>query len=309
MVISEILTSLVMIFLLIIPGIIFRKKDIISAAQSDGISSLAVNITWPCLVVDAMQMDFSAAVLKDSGYMMAAAMVVFAMTAVVTLVLSKLLRLDNSKRYITAFMLLFGNTGFIGIPVIRALYGTEAVFFAAILEMVNDVVIFTIGMMLIQMSAGAKLRFEPKLFLNPGLRGVIVGLLLFLLDIRLPEVIGGAVEMVGDATTPLTMFLIGYQLGGLKAKEILKDASIYVISFTKLLIVPVLALIVLRVAVGDFSLLEKVLIMSFAMPAGSVSVIFSQQYRGETAFATKTVLLSTLFSIVTIPVFAVMMEM
>ena len=307
MVISEILTSLVMIFLLIIPGIIFRKKDIISAAQSDGISSLAVNITWPCLVVDAMQMDFSAAVLKDSGYMMAAAMVVFAMTAVVTLVLSKLLRLDNSKRYITAFMLLFGNTGFIGIPVIRALYGTEAVFFAAILEMVNDVVIFTIGMMLIQMSAGAKLRFEPKLF--PGLIGVIVGLLLFLLDIRLPEVIGGAVEMVGDATTPLTMFLIGYQLGGLKAKEILKDASIYVISFTKLLIVPVLALIVLRVAVGDFSLLEKVLIMSFAMPAGSVSVIFSQQYRGETAFATKTVLLSTLFSIVTIPVFAVMMEM
>ena len=309
MVISEILTSLVMIFLLIIPGIIFRKKDIISAAQSDGISSLAVNITWPCLVVDAMQMDFSAAVLKDSGYMMAAAMVVFAMTAVVTLVLSKLLRLDNSKRYITAFMLLFGNTGFIGIPVIRALYGTEAVFFAAILEMVNDVVIFTIGMMLIQMSAGAKLRFEPKLFLNPGLIGVIVGLLLFLLDIRLPEVIGGAVEMVGDATTPLTMFLIGYQLGGLKAKEILKDASIYVISFTKLLIVPVLALIVLRVAVGDFSLVEKVLIMSFAMPAGSVSVIFSQQYRGETAFATKTVLLSTLFSIVTIPVFAVMMEM
>lgn len=309
MVISEILTSLVMIFLLIIPGIIFRKKDIISAAQSDGISSLVVNITWPCLVVDAMQMDFSAAVLKDSGYMMAAAMVVFAMTAVVTLVLSKLLRLDNSKRYITAFMLLFGNTGFIGIPVIRALYGTEAVFFAAILEMVNDVVIFTIGMMLIQMSAGAKLRFEPKLFLNPGLIGVIVGLLLFLLDIRLPEVIGGAVEMVGDATTPLTMFLIGYQLGGLKAKEILKDASIYVISFTKLLIVPVLALIVLRVAVGDFSLLEKVLIMSFAMPAGSVSVIFSQQYRGETAFATKTVLLSTLFSIVTIPVFAVMMEM
>ena len=234
MVISEILTSLVMIFLLIIPGIIFRKKDIISAAQSDGISSLAVNITWPCLVVDAMQMDFSAAVLKDSGYMMAAAMVVFAMTAVVTLVLSKLLRLDNSKRYITAFMLLFGNTGFIGIPVIRALYGTEAVFFAAILEMVNDVVIFTIGMMLIQMSAGAKLRFEPKLFLNPGLIGVIVGLLLFLLDIRLPEVIGGAVEMVGDATTPLTMFLIGYQLSGLKAKEILKDASIYAVSYTHL---------------------------------------------------------------------------
>lgn len=308
MVISEILTSLVMIFLLIIPGIIFRKKDIISTVQSDGISSLAVNVTWPCLVVDAMQMDFSIAVLKDSGYMMAVALAVFAIAAVLTVVLSKLLKLDHRRRYITAFMLMFGNTGFIGIPVIRALYGTEAVFFAAILEMVNDVVIFTIGMVLIQMSAGAKLKFEPKLFLNPGLIGVLAGLLLFLLDIRLPEVIGGAVEMVGSATTPLTMFLIGYQLGGLKGREILKDTAVYAVSFTKLMIVPSLVLIILNLFAGEFSMLEKVLIMSFAMPVGSVSVIFSQQYRGETAFATKAVLLSTLFSIVTIPIFAIMVE-
>ena len=309
MVVTEILTSLVMIFLLMVPGVVFRKKDVISIEQSDGISAFAVNITWPCMVIDAMQMEFSIGVLRDSGYAMGIAMIMFVMIAVVTLIISKLLRLSERKRYITAFMLLFGNTGFIGIPVIKALYGGEAVFFAAIIEMVNDILIFTVGIVLIQMSAGAKLRMEPKRMLSPGLIGVMIGLVLFVMNIRLPEVIGGAVEMVGNATTPLTMFLIGYQLGGLSLKEILSDRDVYAISFVKLLIVPVMTLVFLRLVAGEFSLLEKVLILSFAMPAASVSAIFSQQYRGEVALATKTVLLSTLFSVVTIPVFAIIMEM
>ncbi len=308
MVIGEMITSLVMIFLLMIPGVIFKKKEIISVEQSDGISSIVVNVTWPCMVIDAMQMDFSVAVLKDSGYTMAVTLLLFAAIAVLTLLLAKLLRLDRRKRCITAFMLLFGNTGFIGIPVIRALYGTEAVFFAAIIEMVNDIAIFTVGMVLIQMSAGAKLSMDPKRLINPGLIGVIIGLVLFLLDMRLPEVIGGAVELIGNATTPLTMFLIGYQLGGIRIKEILSDRNVYAITFVRLLVIPVMALVVMRLIAGEFSLLEKVIVLSFAMPAASVSAIFSQQYRGETMLAAKTVLLSTLLSVVTISVFAIFME-
>ena len=72
---------------------------------------------------------------------------------------------------------------------------------------------------------------------------------------------------------------------------------------------PVAVLVILKLWAGDFTLLEKVLILSFAMPVASVSAIFSQQYKGEASFATKSVLLSTIFSIVTIPVFAIIMEM
>ena len=309
MVISEIITSLVMIFILMVPGVIFRKAGVITEGQSDGISSIVVNITWPCLVIDAMQIDFSVDMLKESGYMSVIALVIFAAIVAVTFILSWMLGLDRRKKYITAFMLLFGNTGFIGLPVIKALYGGEAMFFAGILEIINDVAIFTIGIMLIQMSAGARMKIEPRRIFNPGLIGVIIGLVLFLLDFRLPDVLGGAVEMVGDATTPLTMFLIGYQLGGMKLKEILGDRNVYAVSFVKLIVVPVLALVALRLLTGEFSLMEKVLILSFAMPAASMSAIFSQQYRGEAAFATKTVLLSTLLSVITIPVFAIIMEM
>lgn len=309
MLVWPILNSLIMIFILIVPGIFFRKRKIITENQNDALSSLVMNLTWPCLVIGAMQMEFSMQILRDTAYMLAVAFVVFAILLAISFPLSKVLRMSKTKQYLAVFMLIFGNTGFLGIPVIKALYGTEAVFYAAILEMVNDILMFTIGIVLIQLSAGADLKISPKQFLNPGLIGVIVGLLLFLLNIQLPEMLSGSIDMIGAATTPLTMFVIGFQLGGLKLQEIVGDWRVYVISFVKLMIVPLITVLVVKLWVGEFSLLEKVLIVSFAMPVASATAIFSQQYKGETAFATKTVLLSTVLSILTIPIFAVIIEL
>ena len=309
MLVWPILSSLIMIFLLIIPGIFFKKRTIITDNQNGAVSSIVVNLTWPCLVIDAMQMEFSIQTLKDTGYMLAVACVVFAILMAISFPLSKALRMTKTKQYLAVFMLIFGNTGFLGIPVIKALYGTEAVFYAAILEMVNDILMFTVGIVLIQLSAGADLKISPKQLLNPGLIGVAIGLLLFLLNIQLPEMLAGSIQMIGAATTPLTMFVIGFQLGGLKLREIVGDWQVYVISFAKLLLVPVITLLVVKLWAGEFSLLEKVLIISFAMPVASATTIFSQQYKGETAFATKTVLLSTVLSIITIPIFAIIIEL
>ncbi len=304
-----ILNSLIMIFILIVPGLFFRKRNLLTENQNDAVSSIVVNLTWPCLVIDAMQIEYSLQTLKDTGYISAMAAVIFAVLILISIPLAKLLRMSKTKQYVTIFMMLFGNTGFIGIPVIKALYGTNAIFFAAIVELMNDVFLFTLGIVLIQLSAGAQLKINPRQFLNPGLIGVIIGLALFLLNIQLPELFSGCIEMIGNATTPLTMFVIGFQLGGLKLKEIAGDWKVYAVCFMKLLIVPVAALIVAKLWAGDLTLLEKVLVVSFAMPVASVSAIFSQQYKGEAAFATKTVLLSTVFSIITIPIFAIILEL
>ena len=279
MVVWPILSSLIMIFILIIPGVFFKKKNILTEDQNGAINSIVVNLTWPCLVIDAMQMKFSLEVLKDSAYILVVCLLILA--------------------------IIFA----IGIPVIKALYGTDAVFYAAIVELINDILIFTVGILLIQLSAGANLKVGFKQFINPGLIGVIIGLILFLLNIQLPNLIGGSIEMIGNATTPLTMFCIGFQIGGLKLKEIAGDFQVYAICFVKLLIVPILTLLAVKLWAGDFSMLEKVLIIGFAMPVGAVASIFSQQYKGEAAFATKSVLLSTVLSLITIPIFAIIMEL
>lgn len=304
-----ILSSLIMIFILILPGLFFKKRNIISEEQNNAVSSIVVNLTWPCLVIDAMQMEFNIRILKDSGYILAVTAVIFIVLAALSVPLAKIMRLPKTKQYLTAFMMIFGNTGFIGIPVIKALYGTEALFFAAIVELINDILLFTVGIMLIELSAGAKLKIGVRQFINPGLIGVLAGMVLFLLNIELPGVLAGSVEMIGNATTPLTMFVIGFQLGGLKFKEVAGDWKVYAICFVKLMMVPLIALGIVKLWAGDFTMLEKVVIISFAMPVASVAAIFSQQYKGEVAFATKSVLLSTLFSVLSIPIFAILMEL
>ena len=309
MLISEILSSLAMIFRMMVPGFIFRKKDILDEHQVDAVTSVTVNLTWPCLVIDAMQVNFSIDILKQSGYIMAVSMVLFAVIALIGFSVAKLMRLSSGKRYLMVFALIFGNTGFIGIPVMKALYGSEALFFTAIIELVNDIFMFTVGITLIQLSAGKKSKLEPKELLSPGMIGVLIGLILFLADFRLPEMLGGSVEMIGNATTPLAMFVIGYQLGSMKVRTLLGEWQVYVVIFFKLVVIPVLALVFVKILAEEFSLMEKVIVLCFAMPAASASVLFSRQYHGETDFATKVVLLSTLCSLAVIPLFAIIIEL
>lgn len=308
MVAISIINSLAMIFIMILPGYIFRKRSIISVTQIGAVNSIVVNLTWPCLVIDAMQIKFSADTLKDAGYIVIVCFIAFAVIAVLGIPIVKHLKLNKSKQYLVLFMFLQGNTGFIGIPVIKALYGTNALFYAAIVEFAHDIFLFTIGVLLIQMSAGVSLKIRPLDLLSPGLVGVIIGIVLFIMDFRLPDVLGGSIEMIGNATTPLTMFSIGFQLGSIRLKEFFKEWQVYAVLFVKLMIVPAITVIILMILSEEIALLEKVIIILFAMPIASVASIFSQQYKGEVEFATKSVLLSTVMSLVTVPIFAILLE-
>ncbi|MBI6874405.1 AEC family transporter [Clostridium aciditolerans] len=308
MTIMEIINSLCMIFIMIIPGIIFRKKELIDTNQSKGISTVVVNLTWPCLVIDAMQVKFSQEIFKRSQYIFVVVLLVFAIAFIVGFLLVKMLKIKREQGGIFAFMLVFANTGFMGIPVINALYGKEAVFYASIIEMVNDIMLFTVGIMLIQLSAGIKTKISFKEFLTPGIIGVIIGYVMFLCNFQLPGFLGHSVNIIGAATTPLTMFVIGVQVGELRFKELLGNGAIYVMSFVKLLIIPIIALLIMRFIFNDSSLLAKVLIISFAMPVAACTTIFSQQYNADVGFATKGVLLSTVVSVATIPIFAMILR-
>lgn len=303
----EILDSLFMIFIMILPGIVFQKKHLIESIQAEGINSIVVNLTWPCLVIDAMQVPFSQEVFRQSISMFLIIVLIYAIVCGLALILVKMMKMGRQRGGLFAFMLLFANTGFMGIPVINALYGKEAVFYASIVEMVSDVMIFTLGIFLIQFSAGAKAKFDLRGLLTPGMIGVVIGYGMFLLDFQLPGFLGDSVGIIGSATTPLTMFIIGYQLGALKIKDIVGDYYIYILSFGKLIVIPALSILVMQLILQDTSLMSKVLIMGFAMPVAACTVIFSQQYKADVAFATKGVLISTLFSVATIPIIAIIL--
>jgi len=301
--------SLLKIFLILLPGVYFGRKNIIDEKQCEGISSIVVNIAWPCLVITALQMDFSETLLINSGLLAGAFVVVSVLAYAVGMVLCRFLKTDDQITYLIIYMFLFSNTGFMGIPVCETLYGEEGVFYAALMDSLSDVFVFTVGTFLVKKSMGVTIKNNPKELITPGLISIVIGVSLFLLDIKLPAVLGETLSTVGGITTPLAMFIIGYKLGKMKIKDMLGDRTAYIVSGFRLLVLPAVVLGALVVLGVEMTVLTKVIAMEIAMPVATCTVIFVEQYKGNTPFASKCVLLSTLMSVVTIPIFAMLLEM
>ena len=305
---TQIILSLVKLFLMIIPGYILGRTHVMSDEQSKGISTVIVNVTWPCLIVISLQRDFSKELCINMGIlavaMVAAMIIAFAFAKLVC----RFMKLDNSKTYLLTFMLMFGNTGFMGIPVCAALYGGEGTFYAALIDAVQDVFIFTVGLILIERSTGKHIGLSVKHFLTPGMASIVVGLGLFVAGITLPQIVYVPMETIGTATSPLAMIVVGFQLGQISLKDLVSDSRLYVMSFFRLIAMPVIFLAGVMIVFPDMNLLCKVIVVEMATPVAACTAIFSQQYDGDVAFATKGVMLSTVLSIVTLSVFAVIAE-
>lgn len=300
--------SLLKIFLILLPGVYFGRKNIIDEKQCEGISSIVVNIAWPCLVITALQMDFSEMLLINSGLLAGAFVVASVLAYAVGMVLCRFLKTDDQITYLIIYMFLFSNTGFMGIPVCETLYGEEGVFYAALMDSLSDVFVFTVGTFLVKKSMGVTIKNNPKELITPGLISIVIGVSLFLLNIKLPTVLADTLATVGGITTPLAMFIIGYKLGRMRIKDMLGDRIAYIVSGFRLLVLPAVVLGILVIFGVEMTILTKVVAMEIAMPVATCTVIFVEQYRGNTEFASKCVLLSTLLSVVTIPVFAMLLE-
>ncbi len=300
--------SLLKIFLILLPGIYFGRKNIIDEKQCEGISSIVVNIAWPCLVITALQMDFSETLVINSGLLAGAFVVISVLAYAVGMVLCRFLKTDDQIAYLIIYMFLFSNTGFMGIPVCETLYGEEGVFYAALMDSLSDIFVFTVGTFLVKKSMGVIIKNNPKELITPGLISIVIGVSLFLLDIKLPTVLADTLATVGGITTPLAMFIIGYKLGKMNLKDMLGDRTAYIVSGFRLLVLPAIVVLALWGFGVEMTVLTKVIAMEIAMPVATCTVIFVEQYKGNTQFASKCVLLSTLLSVVTIPVFAMLLE-
>ena len=130
---------------------------------------------------------------------------------------------------------------------------------------------------------------------------------MFLMGIKLPDVIGQPVSMLANTTAPIAMSVLGFQLGGLSLRNLAKDASSYVAVITKLIAVPVVAFIIIRLWPG-MAVIDKTLVIDMGMPIAVMASLLSQRYGGDVEYPTKSVLLSTIALIVTVPVFAILLE-
>ena len=309
----DIIMALMKTFIFILPGYIIGRLGIIGKHHTEGISALITCVCYPCLVISAMQMEFSMRVLNNCKYTVLIFMSASIIAILISRVVVRIRRLPPRQAGIYSFMMIFGNTGFIGLPVMSALFGSEAVFYGALCDSSYDIFMFTIGITLVRNAAAGEgdrpsLLQTAKGLLNPCFIGVLIGMTFFLLRIDLPDMLMEPVERIGSMTSPLAMIVVGAALSRVRMKNIFGCGAAYEVCVVKLLILPLIVLGIVKLTIGTGSLLASVIVMQSAMPCAMFSVILSERYDGDVDLASAGVMMTTLLCIFTIPLHAILLQ-
>ena len=295
-------SSVGVFLLLAVPGFLLTKKKILTGRQVEGLSSVLVNFLWPAMVVDAMaQVQASRELVRQAGQAALWALLVIAVGAVCAWIWLKVGKIGSVPGGILVFAAAFANTGLIGMPLIRLLLGEEMLFLASIVELVNDVLIFTVGILLIQTGCGRPRQAALRGLLSPGLAGVAIGFLLFATGFTLPGFAAEALSMAADATAPMVLLLVGAQLGEGDLKALVRDKKAWILTALRLFVIPAAVLGLWRLCLGQLTDVGQTLVLLSSMPGGTCCALFTRQYGGDWGLATRCVMLSTLCAVVTVP--------
>jgi predicted permease len=218
----------------------------------------------------------------------------------VSYLIVKILRISLNEQGLYMFMSIFSNIGFIGFPIMSELYGEKGVFYTGIFNLVFNLAAFTTGIIIINYGSKEASKFKFEKLKTPGLILSSLAILIYFLKVSFPPIVSEAVTSVGKITTPCAMLLIGSTLSKMDIKAIFNNIKVYIFSITRQMILPILLWLFLKMFIANKFVLEVTLIL-LTMPVGNTAVLFAAEYDGDNELAAKTVFITTLISIITIP--------
>ena len=292
----DVINQVLILFMIIIIGVYAKKKNYINDEVSKGLSSILVNITLPLLVISSFSAKYSMNMLLNAGRVFMFSILI----NIVLIILGKLVfwKFPKDEQNILRFVTLFSNCGFMGFPVLQSLFGKTAIFYGSVFNVTFNLFMFSYGVMLF--TNKKSINDLKKIIVNPVIICTGIGLLIFRFSIILPKPLNTTINMVGSMTTPLSMLIIGAMLAESNIKEAFLGWKIYLISFIRLIVAPVITLLLLKLLGAD-GLILKVLVVIQAMPAAATAAVFTEQYGGNKELTSKCIFMTTFFSIFTIP--------
>ena len=290
------------LFLLLGVGYGARKCKLFDAAADGLMTRLVLNITLPALLITAMTGGPAEMPRRVLFYALLVIFLAFAVKGALGILSALLLRMPREKRGTVTAMVMFGNVGFMGFPLVYALLGAEGLFIASIFNVAFNLLVFSLGIKLV---AGGGGKISPRLFLNGPMVSSVIALLLFLLRIQLPEPIAATLGHLGGMTVPLAMILLGSTLAGMDWKALFQGWRAYGIALVKLLAAPLIVYLALVRIVADPVLLHVVVLLS-AMPVGTSLPMLCIRYDGDQELVGQGIFISTILSLVTIPLLALL---
>lgn len=299
---SRLLNLQGMLFLLVAAGVVLRKKGILPEGAKAILTDLVIYLILPCNIINSFFIEFNLEILKGFAVILTIASLI----QIGCLMFAKVFynREPESRKKVLQYGTVCSNAGFMGNPIAEGVYGAEGLMYASIFLIPQRIVMWSAGVSYFTESPDRK-TVVKKVLTHPCIIAVYIGLVLMITRLPLPAFLQNTIRSVGGCTTTVSMVLIGAILAEVEPGSIL-DWGIIKYAAIRLFLLPLLVYVSCR-AFHVKPLLAGVSVLLTGMPAGSTTAILASKYDGDYIFATKCVVVTTLLSLVTIPLWCMVL--
>ena len=286
------------LFILMCIGYLSNKAGWMNATFNKQLSTFVVNAAVPAMILSSVMDDERLLTNSEMLILLSIAVLSFIFMIFVSMLFPKLLRCQANDAPLIRFLLIFSNTGFMGFPVVAAIFGSNAVFYAALFNIPFNVFCFSYGIKLI--SNGSAGGFSFKTLASPAIIAAILSIFIYLVNIPIPKIISMPLEYMSDMTIPCAMCIIGSSLAMAPLKELFSGFRIYLLAAIKLLIIPSLFFAIMYfIPVSDIC--KQVTVVMWMLPSATNTTMLATIYDGNEFMASKGVFVTTVLSCITIP--------
>lgn len=361
------LQQMIVMLLMMAVGYLCYRRQILTEEVSRKVSAIVVNVANPCMILSSALTDQQMQG-KELVQTLAIVVMMYAFLLAMAQLLPRILRIQKESRGAYAAMTVFANIGFMGFPVLAAMYGNGALLYGAVFQIPFNILIYTYGVAVLTRKPGACAKAEPdakaesdvnaevdvkaepdvnaesngktgkrqdtqgitaavngkseniesnneqqgklqgtvelvKKIFNIGVIACIAAMLLYFLQAPVPSFLQAFITNLGNLTAPLSMMIIGASLAQMPLKELFLDKKLLLFSLVKLLLLPAVWMIMVN-RVAEQEILRGVCLVMMATPAGSMTAMLAQQYGGDYEIASRGVALTTVLSVITMPLLA-----
>jgi len=298
-----VLHQAIIMFILILVGALCFKLKLLSKETVSQISGFVLKVVNPIVILMAYQREFRADLVRNLGFTF-----LLSVTAYIIAMLTAYLCIRNKEgreTVIERFSCIYSNCGFMGIPLVQAMFDYEGVFYLTAFLTVFNALVWSHGVM--QMSGEKSLKSLGKVLRSPAIIAIFLGMILFFARITLPEVLAETLEEIGSLNTPLAMVVAGATIIQTDLLKVFQKPRVFYICFLKLLLIPVLTILAFKLFPFEKTV-EMTVLAAAAAPSAAICTMQCLNYHRNAAYASELFGVTTLFSIGTMPLMMILYE-
>ena len=299
--------QIIQLFLMIFMGFLIVKAKLLNSKDSKILSIIVLYLIIPCVIINAFQVDYTPQTVKGLLIALAGSVMTQVILLIVVSILGRVFHLNE----VEVASIYYSNSGNLIVPIVMFILGKEWVLYGCVFMSVQLVFLWTHCKKIISREASYDWK---KIILNINMISIFIGVILFFTKIRLPEIIGNTLASAGTMIGPASMIVTGMLFAGMNLKQIFANKRVYFITFLRLIAVPLIALVLIKLSnlasfSADGNKIMLIVFLAIITPSASTVTQMCQVYGNDSRYASAINVMTTLLSIITMPVMVMLFQM